>query len=95
MYLPVRVSTLIFSPVLMKSGAWTVMPVSSVIAFCTLLAESPRMPSGASVTFRHDAGRQFNRNGFVFDEGHGDLRVFHQVILRVADDFRRRCVTVS
>ena len=26
------------------------MPVSRVTAFCTLLAESPRMPSGASVT---------------------------------------------
>ena len=47
MYFPVRVSTLIFSPVLIKSGAWTVMPVSSVIDFWTLFAESPR-PSGAS-----------------------------------------------
>src|SRR5690349_11419359 len=52
MYLPVRVSTLIFSPVLMKSGACTVIPVSSVTDFCTLFAESPRIPSGASVTFR-------------------------------------------
>src|SRR5437660_1640230 len=52
MYLPVRVSTLIFSPVLIKSGAWTVMPVSSVICFWTLLAESPRTPSGASDTFK-------------------------------------------
>ena len=50
MYLPVRVSILIFSPVLMNSGACTVMPVSTVMSFCTLLAESPRMPSGASVT---------------------------------------------
>ena len=52
MYLRVRVSILIFSPVLMKSGACTVMPVSSVMAFWTLLAESPRTPSGASVTVR-------------------------------------------
>ena len=52
MYLPVRVSIFSFSPVLMNSGAWTVMPVSMVTAFCTLLAESPRMPSGASVTPR-------------------------------------------
>ena len=27
-----------------------VMPVSSDTGFCTLFAESPRMPSGASVT---------------------------------------------
>ena len=33
MYLPVRVSILIRSPVLMKSGAWTVIPVSRIIAF--------------------------------------------------------------
>ena len=52
MYLPVRVSILIFSPVLMNSGACTVMPVSMMIAFCTLLAESPRTPSGASVTVK-------------------------------------------
>ena len=51
MYFPVRVSTLIFSPVLMNSGAWTVMPVSRTTGFCTLFAESPRMPSGASATF--------------------------------------------
>src|SRR5256885_84257 len=50
MYLPVRVSILIFSPVLMNSGACTVIPVSTVMTFCTLLAESPRIPSGASVT---------------------------------------------
>src|SRR5580704_12952183 len=50
MYLPVRVSIFSFSPVLMNSGAWTTMPVSIVTGFCTLLAESPRMPSGASVT---------------------------------------------
>src|SRR5262245_27030405 len=43
MYLPVRVSTLTFSPVLMKRGAWMLMPVSRVTAFWTLLAESPRM----------------------------------------------------
>ena len=50
MYLPVRVSTLIFSPVLMNNGTCTVMPVSSVTGFCTLFDESPRMPSGASYT---------------------------------------------
>ena len=37
MYLPVRVSTLIFSPVLMNNGTCTVIPVSSVMGFCTLL----------------------------------------------------------
>jgi len=35
---------------LMNKGACTVMPVSKTIAFCTLLAESPRTPSGASAT---------------------------------------------
>ena len=33
MYLPVRVSILIFSPVLMNNGACTVMPVSTVMVF--------------------------------------------------------------
>ena len=33
MYFPVRVSILIFSPDLMNSGAWTVIPVSSVTDF--------------------------------------------------------------
>ena len=39
-----------------NNGACTVMPVSTVMAFCTLLAESPRMPSGESVTVRITAG---------------------------------------
>jgi len=45
MYLPVRVSILIFSPVLMNSGACTVMPVSTVMAFCTLLAKATHPPN--------------------------------------------------
>jgi hypothetical protein len=92
MYLPVRVSILIFSPVLMKSGAWTVMPVSRVIAFWTLLAESPRTPSGASVTVRTTldgssmdyAGRQFDGRNLLFNEGDRYRRVLREVILHVA-----------
>ena len=89
MYLPVRVSILIFSPVLMNSGAWTVMPVSSVMAFWTLLAESPRMPSGASVTVSTTLDGNLDGHGLVLDERHRHQAVFHEIIFRVADEFRR------
>src|SRR5436309_2297313 len=56
-YAPVRVSILIVSPSLMKRGTLIFFPVSSVAGFVTLLAVSPRKPSGDSIIFRlTDAG---------------------------------------
>src|SRR4029453_131459 len=56
-YAPVRVSILIVSPSLMKSGTLIVFPVSSRAGLVTLLAVSPRTPSGDSTTLRlTDAG---------------------------------------
>src|SRR5579884_3527028 len=56
-YCPVRVSILIVSPSLMNSGTLIFLPVSSVAGLVTLLAVSPRTPSGDSITFRFtDAG---------------------------------------
>src|SRR5439155_17894144 len=52
MYMPVRVSILINSPSLMKSGTLMVLPVSSFAGLVTLLAVSPRTPSGDSTTFK-------------------------------------------
>ena len=52
MYAPVRVSILIVSPSLMKSGTLIVLPVSSFAGLVTLLAVSPRTPSADSTTFR-------------------------------------------
>ena len=91
MYLPVRVSTLIFSPVLMKSGACTVMPVSSVIGFCTLLDESPRMPSGASVTVNITLDGSSMETGLVIDKSDRDHGILHQVIFGVPHQLRRQC----
>ena len=47
-YLPVRVSTFTFSPVLMKQRRLGIRSEDGIR--WTLFAESPRMPSGASVT---------------------------------------------
>ena len=50
-YAPVRVSILMTSPSWIKSGTFTVFPVSRTACFVTFEAVSPRSPSGDSVTF--------------------------------------------
>jgi len=88
MYLPVRVSMRIFSPVLMNSGACTVMPVSSVMAS----ARCSRNRAHAFGCFGHgqrDTGGNFHRHGLFLDERHGHFAVFHEIIFGVTDQFRR------
>src|ERR1017187_2496146 len=55
-YLPVRVSTRMVSPGLMKMGTATSMPVSTLAGLVTLVAVSPRIPGGASRTLRSTEG---------------------------------------
>ena len=47
-----RVSILTVSPSLMKSGTLMLLPVSSLAGLVTLLAVSPRRPSGDSTIFK-------------------------------------------
>jgi len=87
MYLPVRVSTLIFSPVLMKRGLHGDAGFQKN-RLLDVLEESPRMPSGASETVSTtlEATRP---NSFVRDERDRDGAILTQVIFDVAQDFRR------
>ncbi len=48
MYLPVRVSILIVSPALTKSGTCTLAPVSVTAFFVRFVVLSPRTPGSAS-----------------------------------------------
>ena len=89
MYLPVRVSTLIFSPVLMNSGACT---GDAGFDGDGLLDVVGRIAADAFRRVGHGqdhAGRQFDGHRFVFDERHRHQAVFHEIIFRVADEFRR------
>ena len=90
MYLPVRVSILIFSPVLMNSGACTVMPVSIDDGFLHVVGGIAAHPFGRVGHGQNHIRRQFDGNRLVLDEGDGDGRIFHEVIFVVADQFRRR-----
>ena len=51
-YSPLRVSTLMISPVLTNRGACTTSPVTSVTGLLAPWAVSPLCPGGASVTSR-------------------------------------------
>src|SRR5438552_14896444 len=50
MYVPSLVSTLIFSPLLMNGGTWTVIPVSIFAGLKVLVAVAFLMPGSVSTT---------------------------------------------
>jgi hypothetical protein len=56
MYLPSAVSILIFSPMLMKGGTCTVMPVSIFAGLKLLVAVEFLMPGSVSSTVRTTEG---------------------------------------
>src|ERR1700730_8529316 len=71
-YWPVRVSTLIFSPVVMNSGTWICAPVSRVAGFVPPGEQSP-------------GPRQLDVHGDALVERHHDVLLLEQVVRRVAD----------
>ena len=60
MYLPSLVSTLIFSPLLMKGGTCTVMPVSIFAGLKLLVAVEFLMPGSVSMTVSTTEGGSFD-----------------------------------
>ena len=80
MYLPVRVSMRIFSPVLMKSGTWSVMPVSRVDRLLDVVGGVAANAIRGVGHGQHHTGGQFDGDGLFLDEGHRDRRVLDEVI---------------
>ena len=69
----------------MKSGTFTVLPVSSMAGLVTFDAVSPRRPSGASTTFNCTDDGNSTCTGLAFGVENLDRQIFDEVILRLAE----------
>lgn len=86
MYLPVRVSILIFSPVLMKSGGLHRDAGLDGHGLHYVVGGVALDAIRSVGDGEHHAGRHLDLNGLVIDEGHDDGGVLDQVTLSVAHD---------
>ena len=97
MYAPLAVEILTASPSLMNSGTCTILPVSSVAGFCTLLALSPRTALGGLHDLQNHRRGQFDLHRLALGVEHRHREVFGQVLLAAADEglaqggCRRKC----
>lgn len=92
-----RVSTLIFSPVVMKSGTWIWWPVSSVAGLVPPVERSPWTPGSVSWTTSSTAAKQLDEEhlALVLRDGGGEaldqevggvtdgLAVDHELVVRL------------
>ena len=69
----------------MKSGTLTVLPVSSIAGLVTLLAVSPRKPSGASTTLSCTEAGNSTWTGRPSVKSTSTGKIFDQIILRVGE----------
>ena len=82
-------STLTFSPWLMKSGTWISWPVSSVAGLVRPVAESPARPGSVKVIASSTEAGQLDEEHPALVGGHDGLLVLQEEVGGVADDLGR------